>query len=69
MARAISIQAYAMTAQPNRRFFLENQYASTMSSHLRDFTRMNLPMFLGSNIDQDSQDSFDEVYKILFDTG
>ena len=43
--------------------------ASTMASHLRDFTRMNLFMFYGSKADEDLQDFSDEVYKILFSMG
>ena len=37
-----------------------------MASRLRDFMRMNPPMYFGSKIDEDPQDFLDEVYKILF---
>ena len=42
-----------------------NQNASTMSSHLRDFTRINRPMFLGSKVSEDPENFLDEVYKIF----
>ncbi|XP_015077517.1 uncharacterized protein LOC107021382 [Solanum pennellii] len=40
-----------------------------MAFRLRDFTRMNPPMFFGSKVNEDSQDFSDEVYKILYVTG
>ena len=40
-----------------------------MASRLRDFMRMNPPMYFGSKIDEDPQDFLDEVYKILFAMG
>ena len=40
-----------------------------MASHLRYFLRMNPPIFLGSKVDEDPQDSLDELYKILFSVG
>ena len=46
IAQAITTQAQAITAQANREVVpRENQYASTMTSHLRDFWRMNPRMF------------------------
>ena len=38
---------------------------STMISSLRDFVRMNPPIFLGSKVGEDSQEFLDEVYKVL----
>ena len=40
-----------------------------MARHLRDFTRMNPPMYFGSKVDEYPQDFHDEVYKILFYMG
>lgn len=40
-----------------------------MDLRLRDFTRMNLLMFLGSKVNEDPQDFLHEVYKILFAMG
>ena len=44
--QAVTTQAQVMTTQENRKFgHHDNQNASTMASRLRDFTRMNPPMF------------------------
>ena len=43
----------------------KNQYARTIDNHLRKFTRINPPMFFGSNVDKDPLDFLDEVYKIF----
>lgn len=32
---------------------------------LRDFVRMNPPIFLGSKVNEDPQEFLDEVYKVL----
>ena len=40
-----------------------------MASHLRNFTRMNPPIFFGSRSDGDPQDFLNEVYKILYSMG
>ena len=42
------------------------QHANTMASHLRDFAKMNPPMFYGSRSDEDPQDFFNDFYKILY---
>ena len=36
-----------------------------MASRLKDFTRMNPPMFFGSMVNEDPKDFLYEVYKIL----
>ncbi|XP_049368646.1 uncharacterized protein LOC125833527 [Solanum verrucosum] len=42
-----------------------NAYESTVASRLRDFVRMNPPIFLGSRIGEDPQGFLDEIYKIV----
>ena len=70
MAQAITTQAQAITTQANMEVApRENQHASTMAIHLRDFTRMNPFMYFGSKFDEDPQDFLDDVYKILFTMG
>ena len=38
---------------------------STMTSRLRDFVRMNPPIFLRSKVNEDPQKFLDGVYKVL----
>ena len=40
-----------------------------MADKLRDFTRMNPPIFTGSNISEDPQEFVDEVHKIFVAMG
>ena len=42
-----------------------NVVKSTVTSRLRDFVRMNSPIFLGSKVGENPQDFFDGVYKVL----
>ena len=59
-----------MTAQDNREVVtLENQHVGTISSHLRDFTRMNTLTFYGSKVEEDLQVFIDKTYKILYAMG
>ncbi|TMX04919.1 hypothetical protein EJD97_003881 [Solanum chilense] len=63
--QAVATQPQAMAAQSNREFGPRvHQNASSMASHLRDFTRMNPQMFFGSKVNEDPHDFVDEVYKI-----
>ncbi|XP_015054953.1 uncharacterized protein LOC107001401 [Solanum pennellii] len=66
MAQVITMQAQAMTAQVNRQNVeRENPPVRSMADRLRDFTRMNPPIFIGSKISEDPQEFVDEVNKIL----
>ena len=38
---------------------------STMTSRLRDFVRINPPIFIVSKVNEDSQEFLDGVYKVL----
>lgn len=70
MSQAITTNAPAITAQPNKEVLpLENQRARIMASCLRDFTMMNLPIFIGLKVHEHPQDYLDEVYKILSTMG
>ena len=42
-----------------------NVVESTMTSRLRDFVRMNPPIFLGSKVGENPQAFLDEVNKIV----
>ena len=63
---AITTMGQAITAQASREGApRENLHASTMSSSLRDFTRMNPPVYYGSKVTKDPQEFVEEVHKIL----
>ena len=63
----ITSQFKSMTVQMNRDIGpWVPQHVNTMSSHLRDFTRMNPPMFYRSRSDEDPQDLLNEVYNIHY---
>ena len=42
-----------------------NVVESTMTSRLKDFVRINPPIFLCSKVGEDPQEIIDEVYKIV----
>lgn len=70
MAQAITMQAQAMTAQVNRQDVLrENPLVRSMADRLRDFTRMNPPIFTGAKTSEDPQEFIDELHKILVAMG
>ena len=64
MGKTITTQDQPITTQANKDFApRENQHASNMASHLRDFTSMNPHMYFGSKVNEDPQDFVDKVYK------
>ncbi|TMX03092.1 hypothetical protein EJD97_018350 [Solanum chilense] len=40
-----------------------------MASHIRDLTRMNPPVFYGSEVEEDTQQFIIEIYKIIYAMG
>ncbi|XP_019066964.2 uncharacterized protein [Solanum lycopersicum] len=66
MAQAIMMQAQDMTAQVNwQDVQRENPPVRSMADKLRDFTRINPPIFTGAKTSEDTQEFIDEVHKIL----
>ena len=45
------------------------QYANIVAYRLRDFTKINTPIFFRSKFDEDPQDFLDEVYRIPYAMG
>ncbi|TMW99525.1 hypothetical protein EJD97_002398 [Solanum chilense] len=67
LAQAATAQAQNMKALSNQEIIPRpHQQVTTITSHLRDFTRMNHPTFYGSKVEEEPQEFIDEVYKILF---
>ncbi|KAK4707442.1 hypothetical protein R3W88_032989 [Solanum pinnatisectum] len=64
--QAVTTQDQALTAQVNQEVEPQvNPNASTPTSRIRDFTRMNRPTFHGSKVDEDPQGFIDEVFKVV----
>ena len=67
---ALLTLAQAMTTQVNRDTGPRvNSMESIMTIRLRDFIRMNPPIFFGSKVGEDPQPFMDMVYKILHEMG
>ena len=63
---ALLVLARGMTTQLNLSMVPRvNVVESTMTTRLRDFRRMNPPIFLGSKVGEDPQEFLDGVYKVL----
>ena len=57
MAQAITIQAQVVTAQVEQQGVpIENPPSSTIANRLRDFLRMNPPVYTGSMIAEDLEE-------------
>ncbi|XP_015077987.1 uncharacterized protein LOC107021790 [Solanum pennellii] len=70
MEQAITMKAQTMTNQVNRQNVQrENPLIHSMADMLKDFTRMNPPIFKGSKTSEDPQEFVDEVNNILVATG
>ena len=70
MAQAITMQAQAMTTQVNRQDVQrENPPVRSMADRLRDFTRMNPPIFTDAKTSEDPQAFIDKVHKIPVSMG
>ena len=66
-AQSAMVQAQAMTTQTNRDVAPRpHQQVTTMASRLRDFTRIKLTTFDGSNFYEYSQELLDDVIKVLY---
>ena len=70
MAHAITIKAQSMTELVNQQNFQrENSSVYTMADRLRDFTRMNPPIFTLYKTPEDPKEFVDEVHKIFVSMG
>ena len=66
MAQSITMLARDTTSQVNRQeVHRENPPVCSMADRLRDFTRMNPPIFTGCKTSEYPQEFVDEVHKIL----
>ncbi|XP_069145993.1 uncharacterized protein [Solanum lycopersicum] len=63
-AIAATVKAYAISAQAYRDI-THGAHEKTMASRLRNFTRMNPPIFCGYKVDEGPQEFIHEVYKIV----
>ena len=70
MAQAITAQAHLITSQTTKEFSHgENPNARIMARKLRDFTKMNPPVYFGSRTDEDHQELGNEVQKFFYSMG
>ena len=68
--QVVTTKVQAMTAHTNPKVGpCVNQYSRSMVSRFVDFTMINPPTFLGSNVGENPHDFLDEVYKIFFSMG
>ena len=66
ITQASTMQAKDMTSQVNRQDVQrENPTVRNMADRVRDFTRMNPPIFTGAKTLENPHDFVDEVHKIL----
>ena len=69
-AQAATVQAQAMKVQANRDISPHpHQQVTTVDSNLRDFSRINPPIFYGYKIYEYPYEFIDEFYKILHAIG
>ncbi|TMW95400.1 hypothetical protein EJD97_008945 [Solanum chilense] len=67
MAQAITAQAHVIISQTTKEdSYGENPNARIIARKLRDFTKINPPVYLGSRTDEDHQELGDEVHKFFF---
>ena len=70
MAQAITMDTQDLNALVNRKDVQRNNpLVRSKADSLRDFTRMNPPIFAGSKTSVDTQEFVDEVLKILVAMG
>ena len=69
-AQVTTTEAYDMKSKANQEVVpRENQQVATMTSHIRDFSRMNPPTLYGSKVEKDPYEFIDMIYDILYAMG
>ena len=70
ITQTITAQADTITTQATRECSpRENPYSTTLASTLRDFTRMNPPVYFRSRTNEYPQEFVNDVHKILCSMG